>query len=487
MSTVTRPPLPPRRSVPPPPPRPESTVDVPAPTGIAARIRALQLEQVGLNPLERPRNAPVKPPKREEEPPPPPPRRNTAPPLPPRTPTISERDPQLEKALSRRPPPPPLPTRVVSTPSVPARRLPPMPARLPTPPPEPEYEEDEYEQSDEGYQSQEESCIKCYDFSHVDAHAALFPRHTVGSIRQLAHDLTDPFPSETEKARALFYWLHCNITYDVDAFFSGNLQASTAESTLQSGLAVCDGYAGMFASLADFAGLQAHKVTGHGKGFGYQALGPDEPVPTESSNHAWNCVLMDGEWRLLDACWGAGALMGQAYTQRFAPVWFTSTAAEFGRRHFPTDPSYQLIADEEGGPVSWEDYILAPEGPTVYTDFYTLDFLQDLLQPATQHIQSGGWVTFHVFKQCEHMSREEADNYVLIVNMPDKTSTTMAVNEEGGWSANIYIPRGTGDVSLNYVTKIDGKDAKGVSVQTYKNAVGRKSMAWGGLCKWTLI
>ncbi|KAJ7703155.1 hypothetical protein B0H17DRAFT_1041962 [Mycena rosella] len=361
-----------------------------------------------------------------------------------------------------------------------------MPARLPTPPPEPEpeydepepeyYDEPEADSNDEGYQS-EDACIRCHSFAHVDEHAALFPRHTVTSIRQLARDLTAPFPSETEKARALFFWLHCNITYD----------PATAESTLRSGLAVCDGYAGMFASLAEFAGLQAHKVTGHGKGYGYAARTADEPVPPESSNHAWNCVLMDGEWRLLDACWGAGALMGDAYTQRFAPVWFTSTPAEFGRRHFPTDPSYQLISDEDGGPVSWEDYIMAPEGPTVYGDFHTLDFLQDLLQPATQAIQSGGWVSFHIFKMCEHMSRAEADNYVYFISIGD-TKTPLEVNSEGGWSANIYVPRGTsGDVSLNHVTKIDGRDAKGLSVQVFKNSIGRKSMAWGGMCKWTLI
>ena len=78
-----------------------------------------------------------------------------------------------------------------------------MPARLPTPEPEPEPEyPDDAHQSDEGYQSQEESCIKCHDFSAIDAHAALFPRHTVTSVQKLAHDLTAPFASETEKARA---------------------------------------------------------------------------------------------------------------------------------------------------------------------------------------------------------------------------------------------------------------------------------------------
>jgi len=101
--------------------------------------------------------------------------------------------------------------------------------------------------------------------------------------------------------------------------------------------------------------------------------------------------------------------------------------------------------------------------------------LRDLLQPATADIQSGGWVSFHIFKQCEHMSREEEDNYVYFINAPDDTKTTLAVNAEGGYSANIYMRRGlAGDVSLNFVTKIDNRDAKGVSPQTFTNSIGKK-------------
>lgn len=478
--------------------------------GIAARIASLKLNQVGRHPLGKPPVPPpparrVREPEESEDegfqsssslPPPPPPRRNAPPPLPARkTRTVSDTSPELIRALSRPPPPPPTPKRTESSPALPPRRVPPLPARLPTPEPEPEPEPEEYEyeyepESDDGYQSQlssEDSCLKCRDFSDVDAHAALFPRQTVSSLDHLAHDLTSPFETETEKVRAIFTWLHHNIAYDCESFFSGNLRAATGESTLKSGLAVCDGYAGLFKALGDCVGLQVHKVTGHGKGFGYAPLGPDEPVPEESSNHAWNCVMMDGEWHLIDSCWGAGALQNQAYTKRFAPVWFTYNSIEFGKRHFPTDPSYQLITEEDGGPVSWEDYILAPEGPVVFGDFEKLDFSPDLLQPATKYVQSGTWVSFHIWKQCEHMSRDEADNYAYFINTQDDTKTPMELNAEGGWSANIYIPRGQGDISLYYVTQVNGQDAKGLGAQGFKNATGRKAMAFGGMARWTAI
>src|SRR5436190_1323988 len=191
--------------------------------------------------------------------PPPPPRRvrGPPPPLPPRwtrpnvAPVYAQAaSPDVIKAIARPPPPPQRPKQDgPATPPLPLRRLPPPPASLPTPPPEPHPETYEhYAEEQEEYQHYDNQpalvCIKCRDFTHADAHAALFPRQHITSLPDLAHALTSPFPSETDKARAIFTWLHHNVAYDTTMFFSGHLKPSTAESTLQSGLAVCDGYAG---------------------------------------------------------------------------------------------------------------------------------------------------------------------------------------------------------------------------------------------------
>ena len=86
------------------------------------------------------------------------------------------------------------------------------------------------------------------------------------SLDWLATQLTSPFPSQTDKARAIFTWLHHNIDYDVVAFFGNNVQGSTPASTLNTGLAVCEGYAGLYAALATKAGMESIVVGGHGKG-----------------------------------------------------------------------------------------------------------------------------------------------------------------------------------------------------------------------------
>jgi len=330
------------------------------------------------------------------------------------------------------------------------------------------------------------TCIKCHDFSIVDAHVLQFPRQYVSSLDELAHNLTGPFIYETEKARAIFTWLHHNIRYDTHSFFTGTVRPATPDSTLSSGLAVCEGYSGLFVDLAEKAGLQVYKVDGHGKGFGYRDPAAAEPIPEMSTNHAWNCVFMDGEWHLIDATWGAGVLNGSTYEQRFDSSWFTSTPKEFARRHFPSNPIFQLIADEDGSSLLWEDYILAPPGPVIFNDFHRLGFLIDLLQPASHVVEKGQTVTFTLFKRCEHMTISEGDNYIYVLLVPGHKPIPLHPNAEGGWSLTYLVMNET-ELSLMFITTIDGRNAKGVGLRGFENALDRKAMSFGGLAKWTVV
>ncbi|KAG6820741.1 hypothetical protein H0H93_012387 [Arthromyces matolae] len=438
--SLVKPPLPPKRPVPPPPPQLPSRSSQTTTTAI-----------------------------------------KVPPPIPPKSTRPKPED--LARALARRPPPPPkknYPTASNDTYPNAQRRLP------PPPPPQPRYDDESSDLSapvDNTYR-EPSFCPECRDYTHVDKHAALFPRQSVTSLDNLAYDLTKPFPNEVEKARAIFTWLHYNIAYDAASFLSGNVQPSTPESTLSSGLAVCDGYAGLFKYLAERIGIETHKVTGHGKGFGFVPLSADQLVPPYAANHAWNCAFLDGEWHLIDPCWGAGGLSGASYEQRFTPMWFTSPPREFGRRHFPEDPSYQLVAQDDGGPVSWEDYIMEPDGPVIFNAFHNLNFWALALQPPTSAIKGGTRVVFCLFKRCEHMSTNEVDNYVYMISIGNER-VPLQVNAEGGWSADVYIPKGHQEVTLLYLSELNGKDAQGISLSAYRNA--RAAMLFGGLAKWTVV
>jgi hypothetical protein len=493
-NSTARQPLPPRRVPPPPPPPRKAKSDAeqdPPSSGLSIAARLANLGLADNKPEKTVLNKPTRPP-------PPPPIRKAGSST--RKPTdfkdtqnnTQEKAPEPENPSHARPdpgPPPPIPPRwtrpIVSfqtqtnDPKSTSNSSSP-PLRLPTPPSEHLHPPEE-----PNGQPQQFECLKCRDFSHVDAHAALFPRAGVTSLQTLAYSLTSPFPSETEKARAIFTWLHENISYDTDSFFSGNIRAVTAESTLRSGTAVCDGYAGLFKKLADLAGLDSVTISGHGKGYGYVPLGPNAPVPPFESNHAWNAVMMDGEWRLIDACWGAGHLEGKAFVKRFSPSFFTSTPVEFGKRHFPTEPGHQLIADEDGGPVSWVDYILAPEGPHLLTDFYQLEYHPDFVLPSTRQIEGGQTVTFYVRKWCEHMPAAEHNTYVVFLDVGGEL-IPLTLDGEGGWSTQVDLPSGIGEISLFVVSQVNGADALGLGVRGFQQSLGRKTLAFTGLCQWTV-
>lgn len=426
-------------------------------------------------------------------------------PLQPRSQTILDDVPHtvdLAKLLARRPPPPPLPRRSSNPPArntlppaVPPRRLSalqvpiqPPPINLTSKPVPLTINQDNVnypERMPTPFGQLSLSCLQCRDFSRADAHAALFPRHMVRSLDGLARDLTAPFNNDFDKARVIYTWLHHNIVYDVDAFFSGNLEPATPESTLSSGAAVCEGYAGLFEHLADIIGLQCHKVSGHGKGYGIEPLSENDPIPPMTSNHAWNCVMLENAWHLIDACWGAGALNGTTWRIQLNPTWFTASAVEFGTKHFPEDPSFQLTPEE----TTWEEYITAAPGPVLTSDFVVFGLHPLRIEPATNKIPEKRFTKFSVSKRCEHMSTADVDNYVFILIAADglKDFTPLVFNEqEGAWTATIFTPR-NGNVMLSIVDTVNYKDAKGLGVAGLSKAKGKKAMSVKGIATWTIV
>ncbi|KAF2431318.1 hypothetical protein EJ08DRAFT_196318 [Tothia fuscella] len=258
-------------------------------------------------------------------------------------------------------------------------------------------------------------CLKCRDFSAPDKHAARFPRQSIPStdIAWLAHQLCDPFPSATDKARAIFTWLHHNIDYDTEAFFSGNLKASTPNSTIATGLAVCEGYSALFTAMAAPAGLESVVASGHGKGFGHSALAPGSPIPPYDGNHAWNAVKIDNrEWKLIDCCWGAGNIKGPGmpYNREFSPEHFTMSNDDFGLQHYPENNRY-FFRDDGRPSITWEEYMLNDVGGEKCIVFsgaketHGLDdksFLPKFMDVKIHDPTSGPTVRFQFNKICQH-------------------------------------------------------------------------------------
>jgi transglutaminase-like putative cysteine protease len=367
--------------------------------------------------------------------------------------------------------------------------------------------------------SEATTCMVCRDFSAQDHHATLFPRQGVRSLPTLAQQLTSAFASPTDKARTIFTWLHHNIRYDTESFFAGNVQGSTPKSTLQSGLAVCEGYAALFANLATHAGLESVVISGHGKGYGYTPLKAEAVLPSYNAGHAWNAVRIDhGEWKLVDACWGAGHVQGagKPYVQRFEPRYFTMSNEEFGIKHFPGNKDMFFLPG--GRRIEWEEYIrINPdcwpstvEPPTVFSNARpdygvggrTVMPRSKVLQPS-----QGGVIRFSFELECPHWTLDRHTKrgappvFILAVHGVDgREKDYLALDHVRGRN-----PGGGGDtwfvdvearllgapgqtLTLFAVSSFgDRQDARGLGVREFREGKGRVGMGFSGVAAWELV
>jgi len=263
-------------------------------------------------------------------------------------------------------------------------------------------------------------------------------------------------------------------------------------TVLRTGKSVCQGYAALFLSLAEAAGLHAALVTGHGKGYSYA---PGKKLEWPPTGHAWNAVQIDGgEWWLVDACWGAGYVSAdKGYTRRFAPEMFEMHPDEFGRRHFAADSGWNLVG------LAWEEYQQEENGGFKAFLGFTekLGFVDGAgpLAPLPQNLPNGhGWTEFRFVKApccCLPYEVPAEEEWLAFINVGEefkKENWRALERRDGGriWAAEVYVPSGVGKVTLCYVSSFDGRDGQGVTWEEWEGRWGRVQVAWGQAAEWTM-
>ncbi|XP_075606791.1 kyphoscoliosis peptidase-like [Balearica regulorum gibbericeps] len=160
-------------------------------------------------------------------------------------------------------------------------------------------------------------------FSHVDTHVLhvsqqLKSRHTGLSVQAIVPLITAKSQSKLETVRAIWFWLCHNIEYDVDGFLGLSQKIHVLEQVLQTGKAVCSGYAHLCQEMCREAGLSCVEVPGFGRSPGSRG---GRWCQQQKSSHMWNAVELEGQWCLLDACWGAGTVDTESrlFVPRYTP------------------------------------------------------------------------------------------------------------------------------------------------------------------------
>jgi hypothetical protein len=176
------------------------------------------------------------------------------------------------------------------------------------------------------------------------------------TVDSLAKKLSAPYPTELEKTRAIFSWIAQHIAYNTGIYNMGkgyrqvkyvsdpadtisakSATEQTAERVLRRRIAVCDGYAKLFKTLCDYAGVESEVIVGYGKCY----LEKDEKFRT---NHTWNAVRIDSAWHLLDVTWASGFI---TYNNEFVPhmdeSYFLTPPQQFILDHYPEDLRWSLL------------------------------------------------------------------------------------------------------------------------------------------------
>lgn len=177
------------------------------------------------------------------------------------------------------------------------------------------------------------------------------------SIGELSKKIAGLAKTDWQKARAIYVWMTDNIDYDVDSFFNNQVVPSDADSTFSRGRAVCEGYSGLFQELAAGLGLKCEIITGFSKAFSYY---PGKKMT--KTDHAWNKVFVDGEWRLIDTTWGAGYVDGKTklFYRSFINSWFFTDPRLFVFNHLPVAVDDELLLS----PVLLQEFQNSPYVPT---------------------------------------------------------------------------------------------------------------------------
>lgn len=148
------------------------------------------------------------------------------------------------------------------------------------------------------------------------------------------------FSKQEEKVRAVYFWVTENIAYDGEGLYKGNMIFEKT-GALKEKKCVCAGYADLLDHAFKKMGLASEYLVGKAR----LLDGKFQWDPKSWLNgHAWNAVMIDDEWKLIDATWASGYLSGSAFYKQRDDLWFLTGPQIFILSHYPDKPQYQLLA-----------------------------------------------------------------------------------------------------------------------------------------------
>ncbi|XP_053379649.1 lim and transglutaminase domain protein ltd-1-like isoform X2 [Mercenaria mercenaria] len=184
------------------------------------------------------------------------------------------------------------------------------------------------------------------DYVHVDERTdAVKDQALEKPLTELIRLLTGDYDDDISKVRALYRWFTSQPVETSD--YKKNAKHNTAMFQLWNLKHKRNTYAGFFSLLCWYANLPCAIVRGYLKGSTYEV---GQKINKDLHRGEWNAVLIDGNWRLVNAFWGACVLSGdededakQNYFYTCDENFFLTDPQQLIYTHFPEEPMWQLI------------------------------------------------------------------------------------------------------------------------------------------------
>lgn len=167
------------------------------------------------------------------------------------------------------------------------------------------------------------------------------------------------------KVAAIYDYICSHVEYDT------SYAISTADEGWDKKKGVCQAYAEMFCLMARSVDVDARLVRGS----------------TKTGRHAWAAVFYDGQWHLMDPCWGAGFVNDEVFSYRsnhrdwydVDPYWMLLT-------HYPDNYDEWAMVDS---PMTLEHWRHLPEmHKFAYLELPGRDILHGLLDQSLRTLPS---------------------------------------------------------------------------------------------------
>lgn len=239
-------------------------------------------------------------------------------------------------------------------------------------------------------------------YNAVDNIVLKYPKQ-FSSTEKLAERIEKDFTSDYDKARAIYSWIAFNISYDLATYLNPPKARGFSYTTeldkqqkiklqndkdlqkvFKTRKAVCEGFTLLYSHLVGLVGLKCEIVRGDSK-----TRLNDIGRQNTTSNHAWNVVLADGKWRLVDVTWGEGYYdqSKRKLAKDFTDIYFDTNSTYFFAKHFPDSGTYL------GDQLSKSDFLNAP---LIYNKTIEGDYEIMAPQSGTIAVKKGDKVTFRI-------------------------------------------------------------------------------------------